>query len=209
MGKAPNCRNQKIFDLSNFKKQQKARMIMPGFPSEEYFTTINQIEEYFSGDTITCLHCGKQYKILSVHLIKSHGILPDEYRKKYGLPYTRGLIAKNIENKISLKQKELYELQITPLSNKEIRNKGMLAAKKSLELNGARVQPFIGNIRANRDTKNWGNVIKQDEINSMIEDYKKTYPNKMTIDEICKKYNHSKSTLHKKLKENNIPFRGH
>lgn len=37
-------------------------------------------------DAITCLHCGKGFKMLQRHLRTDHGVDPDEYRAQFNLP---------------------------------------------------------------------------------------------------------------------------
>jgi hypothetical protein len=55
------------------------------------FKTRRDIERYFSGDTIECLLCGRQFKRLQTHLAAKHGVAADDYKRRFGLPWTRGL----------------------------------------------------------------------------------------------------------------------
>jgi ROS/MUCR transcriptional regulator protein len=55
------------------------------------FKTRRDIERYFSGDTIECLICGRHLKRLQTHLAAKHGMAADDYKKRFGLPWTRGL----------------------------------------------------------------------------------------------------------------------
>jgi hypothetical protein len=55
------------------------------------FKTRREIERYFSGDTIECLICGRHFKRLQTHLAVKHGVAADEYKSRFGLPWTRGL----------------------------------------------------------------------------------------------------------------------
>jgi hypothetical protein len=57
------------------------------------FTTRREIERYFGGDTIECLICGRHFKRLHTHLAAKHGMAVDEYKRRFGLPWTRGLIS--------------------------------------------------------------------------------------------------------------------
>ena len=56
-----------------------------------YFTKKTDIENYFNGDRIECLICPKWYKSLSGHINKAHGINVDQYKLKFGLPWSKGL----------------------------------------------------------------------------------------------------------------------
>lgn len=72
------------------------------FPWNGRFTTAEQIEDYFSGeDRIQCLLCGKWRRALAGHLNFVHGVSPDEYRARYGLPWRRGLVCKHVSRKLS------------------------------------------------------------------------------------------------------------
>jgi ROS/MUCR transcriptional regulator protein len=55
------------------------------------FRTRRQVNRYFGGRTIQCLICGKRFSRLSFHLAAKHGITTDEYKSRFGLPWTRGL----------------------------------------------------------------------------------------------------------------------
>jgi len=75
---------------------------LPGFPWEGKFTTKKEIEEYFSNpEGIQCLLCGRIFEALGAHLHAIHGIFHDEYRARYGLPWSRGLVSKKVSNRLS------------------------------------------------------------------------------------------------------------
>jgi hypothetical protein len=59
------------------------------------FKTKEEVSEYFSGDKLKCLLCGAEYKSLGTHLLKMHGMRVLEYKEKFGLPYSEGLVSKN------------------------------------------------------------------------------------------------------------------
>jgi predicted transcriptional regulator len=44
-------------------------------------------------DHIICLECGTSLKMLKRHLATDHGMTPDEYRAKWGLPPTYPMVA--------------------------------------------------------------------------------------------------------------------
>jgi len=76
---------------SKFDNPAARRKVLPGFPVERPFETPEELDEYFGGNKIVCLLCGKTYRTLGVHLKTIHGMEPDEYRKLYGIPWTYGL----------------------------------------------------------------------------------------------------------------------
>jgi predicted transcriptional regulator len=57
----------------------------------QVFKTRRDVERYYSGDTIECLICGRHFKRLQRHLAAKHGLSADDYKKQFGLPWTRGL----------------------------------------------------------------------------------------------------------------------
>lgn len=44
-------------------------------------------------DAITCLECGVKFKSMKRHLSSHHGMSPDDYRLKWGLPKTYPMVA--------------------------------------------------------------------------------------------------------------------
>jgi hypothetical protein len=57
------------------------------------FKARREIENYFSGATIECLLCRRHFKRLQTHLAAKHQMSADEYKERFGLPWTRGLIS--------------------------------------------------------------------------------------------------------------------
>lgn len=55
------------------------------------FRTRDQVEQYFGAEKIRCLLCGKHFMRLSMHLAAKHSITTDQYKGRFGLPWTRGL----------------------------------------------------------------------------------------------------------------------
>ena len=71
---------------------------LDGYPITDKFSSINAINEYLNGEKITCLLCGRHYKSITAH-ISVHGISTDEYKEKYGLPYSKGLTSLGTKSK--------------------------------------------------------------------------------------------------------------
>jgi predicted transcriptional regulator len=55
------------------------------------FRTRKEVERYFNGETIKCLLCGQRFRRLGQHLAAKHDINVDDYRRRFGLPWSRGL----------------------------------------------------------------------------------------------------------------------
>lgn len=121
-------------DHLNVKRQfTRIRIIKDGYPIESKVFTHQEVLEYFNRDTITCLMCGKEFKaIRPFHLSYVHNMTMDEYRERYGLPYTKGLLSKISHDKqkdrmISLieDKKIIYDPMNTKKAHEKIRLSGM------------------------------------------------------------------------------------
>ncbi|WP_029003646.1 MucR family transcriptional regulator [Azorhizobium doebereinerae] len=58
-------------------------------------------------DHIVCLEDGHKFKSLKRHLLSKHGMTPDEYRKKWDLPYDYPMVAPNYALTRSAMAKEI------------------------------------------------------------------------------------------------------
>lgn len=65
--------------------EQSAEDLRPAVP----------IRRSVTDDYIICLECGGQFKSLRRHLNSRHGLSPEEYRAKWGLPADYPMVAKN------------------------------------------------------------------------------------------------------------------
>ena len=83
------------------------------------FETKEEINKYFSGDKIQCLICCKWFMSLGCHVLKMHDITVDEYKDKFGLPYSRGLVSdayRAVQSKRMLKRYAAGEKGIMQIS---------------------------------------------------------------------------------------------
>jgi hypothetical protein len=55
------------------------------------FRTRQEVERYFNSETIECLLCGERFRRLGKHLAVKHDMNVDDYRRRFGLPWSRGL----------------------------------------------------------------------------------------------------------------------
>lgn len=67
------------------------RLTLPGYPKDFVFETRADLDQYLSGDRVTCLLCGRTYALLDTHLRAQHSMTSDDYRARYGIPGNRGL----------------------------------------------------------------------------------------------------------------------
>lgn len=82
---------------SNLESRAKRRAILRGFPTEPHALSLSEIRDYFAGDRLTCLLCGKDYEQLGNHLRLIHSYTCDDYRLRYGLPWSRSLIGTGLK----------------------------------------------------------------------------------------------------------------
>jgi len=57
--------------------------------------------------SVTCLECGKSFKIITKKHLASHGLTPEEYREKYGYKKGAPLAAKSLQRERRKKMKEM------------------------------------------------------------------------------------------------------
>jgi predicted transcriptional regulator len=69
---------------------------LPGYPVKKIFQTVEELDAYFDQDCLPCLLCGRSYRTLHTHLLKTHHMAADDYRARYGIPWTRGLLTKSL-----------------------------------------------------------------------------------------------------------------
>lgn len=74
------------------------RKILVGYPILTPFKNKEELDKYFESDKITCLLCGKAYKALPSHLAV-HEYTEREYKKKYKIPTSYGLIGSETRQK--------------------------------------------------------------------------------------------------------------
>jgi len=83
-----SCREEK-----RLLKYGAAIIVQESYPKKEgVFSSYDDIQNYFSGDEITCLLCGNGFVSLAKHLSAIHRMTSDEYKVKFDLPLSRGLV---------------------------------------------------------------------------------------------------------------------
>lgn len=82
------------------RRRRARRKVLPGFPVERPpFNSPQDVYDYLSGvgeyeapeGRIVCLLCGKNYRSIGQHLWSIHQVNVDEYRERYGLPWSVGV----------------------------------------------------------------------------------------------------------------------
>ena len=57
--------------------------------------------------SVTCLECGKTFKILTKKHLGTHGLTADEYRAKYGYKKGTPLVSKSLQRERRTKMKDM------------------------------------------------------------------------------------------------------
>lgn len=73
---------------------------------------------------IECLICGKKLKAMCSHLVRVHGITVDDYKLRFGLPLTVGILSESTRDKARKQALELI-------------SQGKLATKEAIEASRA------------------------------------------------------------------------
>lgn len=79
---------------------------LPGFPREDKFQCMEEVDRYFSGNSIQCLQCGHHFSGLARHLTREHGMSAEEYKEEHGIPWKRGLVSALLHGNLSQIAKE-------------------------------------------------------------------------------------------------------
>lgn len=58
---------------------------------------VADLEKTLTDKSITCLECGKNFKLITKKHLLAHGLSPDEYRAKWGYPLNTPLICKSLQ----------------------------------------------------------------------------------------------------------------
>ncbi len=62
------------------------------------------------GETyVTCLECGKKFKVMGNRHLKSHGLTAKEYKAKWGLKKTTSLAAKSL---VRMRRRKMQEMRL-------------------------------------------------------------------------------------------------
>jgi predicted transcriptional regulator len=57
--------------------------------------------------TISCLECGKSFKVITKKHLASHGLTPEEYKSKHGYKKSMPLVCKSLQRERRKKMKDM------------------------------------------------------------------------------------------------------
>lgn len=125
------------------RRKRNRRKVLPGFPWKGQFQTKAEVDVYFAGEKVQCLLCGKWYKEISNHL-QVHEITVDEYKKRFGLPWSKGLGSEKSKNRRQRRAyKKMEEGCIPYITDDSLRPKGQYHSKHT-------DQPFAKKLKTER-----------------------------------------------------------
>ena len=90
---------QKKKPRGSLEKFAACRVVLPGYPKAEPFKTLDEVEQYATGERVACLLCGKEYKVLSIHLWRIHALSAEDYKLRYNIPARFALTATETSEK--------------------------------------------------------------------------------------------------------------
>ena len=81
---------------------------MTGFPGNmRPFQTTAEIRAYLGEDTLPCLICGRRLTVLPAHLRARHGMTADDYRVRFGIPFSYGLAGRGFREQAQARMLDL------------------------------------------------------------------------------------------------------
>lgn len=98
--------------------QTASNGVTDGIPEEGPFV---DPKKSIKESSITCLECGKNFKILTRKHLALHGLTPEEYRAKYGMKKGQPLACKALarERRKKMKDMKLWERRQKPAAEGE------------------------------------------------------------------------------------------
>ena len=83
------------------------KQLMSGeFPAGA-FGGVDSASKQLSEKTVTCLECGKSFKLLTRRHLLSHNLTAEEYREKWGYPKDMPLVCKSLQRERRKKMKDM------------------------------------------------------------------------------------------------------
>lgn len=98
----PRSRSTLCCSCRPHKKTKTVRVLPTSGLAENAIQSVVGLEEYLSHDELECLICGTRHKGLYAHLRMAHQITSRDYKLKFGIPVTVGLIGKATREKMQL-----------------------------------------------------------------------------------------------------------
>lgn len=85
--------------LQGIQAQESVFLTEGAQAAEEGAAPVMSPDKSIKKNTITCLECGQEFKMLSPKHLREHGLTGREYRKKYGFSLRQPLCAKSVSER--------------------------------------------------------------------------------------------------------------
>ncbi|BAH75896.1 MucR family transcriptional regulator [Solidesulfovibrio magneticus] len=82
-------------------------MSSQGEPDAQEAAVIMNPKDSVKDRSVTCLECGKVFKVLTKKHLVAHNLTPEEYRAKYGFKKGAPLVAKSLQRERRKKMEEM------------------------------------------------------------------------------------------------------
>ena len=81
---------------------------------EENATPVMDPKKAIKESSVTCLECGKSFKVITAKHLAHHGLTPEAYKGKYGYKKTQALAAKSLvrARRAKMKDMKLWERRV-------------------------------------------------------------------------------------------------
>lgn len=83
------------------------RQLMAGDFTQGAYGGVDSASKQVSEKSVTCLECGKNFKLLTRRHLLSHGLTAEEYREKWGYPKDIPLVCKSLQRERRKKMKDM------------------------------------------------------------------------------------------------------
>ena len=217
--------------FKNGSTPEERRRVLPGYPKDLVFKNYEEYKQYFVGDRIICLLCGKHYRSLGNHLRVSHETTIEDYKKKYGILWGKSLICNEYyEIRSKEAKKTIANGKLIPQTLEGRRKQAELARKykrkpRDFKLHTVSSQDNIKKynelhgfdgektrIKKENQTK-WGTeefkkvMANRPQCNLFAEGYKNYWKGKKQSEDHKRKKSEAMKAYHKKLKERKVDER--
>jgi hypothetical protein len=127
------------------------RAVLPGFPKEEPFQSVEEVKKYLSTSALECLLCGKLYNALGRHLVAIHDITPEAYKVRYNIPPAWAIATTSVRDQMSESQVERVERD--PESAKASLESARAALAEIVAKHGKHERPSIAKQAASNENR--------------------------------------------------------
>lgn len=108
-----SIRTMRVDEITTFVQKvseglrKTAEGVFPVSEQKDQATSLVEGKKSIKEKTVTCLECGKSFKILSKRHLAHHGLTTEEYLQKWGLKKGTALVCKVLQRQRRKKMKDM------------------------------------------------------------------------------------------------------